>query len=192
MTLLDFRSVGGGLFDLRRVSAVTWGQGGRRRTEMPGAHDSEVTSTRSSPLVPHATNEQRLAYLLDLCAENKVRIQYKDLGSIRHGQYLRRYRRIDLNGNLVLRQLVPGLGHEFGHFVFDDCCSTTLAERRAWEYAAQLIIQPEEYAAAERVVGHSAHAIALELDTTPILVESWRRWWRTQRPSGGVESAWGA
>ncbi|WP_418061774.1 hypothetical protein [Pimelobacter simplex] len=192
MTLLDLGSVGGGLYNLRRVSPPSIGRAGRRRMETPGGHETEVTSTRSSPLVPHATNEQRFAYLLDLCAEHRVRIQYEDLGPIRHGQYLRRYRRIDLNINLVLRQLVPGLGHEFGHFVFDDSCSTAPAERRAWEYSAQLIIRPEEYAAAERVVGHNVNAIALELDTTPILVESWRRWWRTQRPGDGVENAWGA
>lgn len=192
MTLLDARSVGGGLFDLRRVSVAALGRGGRRRTGTPGGHESEVTTTRPSPLVPHATNEQRFAYLLDLCADNNVRIRYVDLGPVRHGQYLRRHRRVDLNVNLNLRQLVPGLGHEFGHFVFDDSCSTAPAERRAWEYAAQLIVRPEEYAAAERVVGHSVNAIALELDTTPILVEAWRRWWRSQAPATVTESAWGA
>lgn len=179
MTRLRPDCVGGGLFNLRRVSVEALGRGGRRRTGTPVEHDSVV-------------NEQRFADLLDLCAEHEIAIKYVDLGPVRHGQYLRRHRRIDLNVNLTLRQLVPGLGHEFAHFVFNDGCSTATAERRAWEYAAQLIITPTEYAAAERVVGHRVNAIAIELDLTPILVEAWRRWWRTQRPAVEIESAWGA
>ncbi len=179
MTMLGARSVGGGLFDLRRVSAAAPGLGGRRRTGTPGGHDSAV-------------NEQRFAGLLDLCADHGLTVEYVDLGPRRHGQYLRRHRRIELNWNLNLRQLVPGLGHEFAHHVHNDGCSTTFAERRAWEYAARLLISPEEYAAAERIVGHSVQAIALELDLTPILVEAWRRWWRPQRQVTVTESAWGA
>lgn len=128
-----------------------------------------------------AVNEKRFAALLDLCAEHGLKVEYVDLGERRHGQYRRRWRRIDLNVNLSLRQLVPGLAHEFAHYVFDDGCSTTFGERRAWEYAAQMLISPEEYAAAERVVGPSVHAIAIELDLTAVTVEAWRRWWRTAR-----------
>ncbi|KAB2806946.1 hypothetical protein F9L07_28350 [Pimelobacter simplex] len=136
-------------------------------------------------------NEQRFARLLDLCSEYCVGVKYVDLGPTRHGQYRRRYRRIDLNRNLSVRQLVPGLGHELGHHVYDDNCSTTFAERRAWEYAAQLLISPEEYAAAERIVGHRVHSIALELDLTPVIVEAWRRSWRA-RPATDHDDAGGA
>ncbi|TQK68271.1 hypothetical protein FBY23_0017 [Nocardioides sp. SLBN-35] len=179
MTLLDIRSVGGGLYNLRRVSLASLGRVGRRRTETPAGHDSAV-------------NEQRFAWLLDLCADDGLTVEYVDLGPRRHGQYLRRHRRIELNRNLNLRQLVPGLGHEYAHHVYNDGCSTTFAERRAWEYAAQLLIAPEEYAAAERIVGHSVQAIALELDLTPVLVEAWRRWWRTASLANQPDDAWGA
>lgn len=179
MTLLDLRSVGGGLYNLRRVNVSSLGWAGRRRTERPSGHDSAV-------------NEQRFADLLDLCAEHGLAVEYVDLGPKRHGQYLRRHHRIDLNRNLNLRQLVPGLGHEFAHYVFNDGCSTTFGERRAWEYAAQMLITPAEYAAAERVVGPSVHSIAIELDLTAVLVEAWRRWWRTARLDGEPEDAWGA
>lgn len=179
MTLLGGHCVGGGLFNLRRVSVAALGRDGRRRTGTPGGHDSAV-------------NEQRFADLLDLCAEHSLAVEYVDLGPVRHGQYLRRHRRIDLNVNLTLRQLVPGLAHEYAHYVYDDGCSTTAAERRAWEYAAQLLISPDQYAAAERLVGASVNAIAIELDLTPIIVDAWRRWWRAQRPGDGLESAWGA
>ncbi|WP_232676734.1 ImmA/IrrE family metallo-endopeptidase [Nocardioides sp. R-C-SC26] len=132
---------------------------------MPGGHDDPV-------------NEQRFAELIDLCAEHHIAVEWADLGPIRHGQYLRRRRLIELNRNLTLRQLVAGLAHEFAHYAHDDGCSTARAERRAWEYAARLLITPDEYAAAEAAVGPSVNAIAVELDLTGVLVEAWRRWWR--------------
>lgn len=149
---------------------------------MPGWHVGTVN------------NEERFAALVDLCWAHGLTIEWVDLGPKRHGQYRRRLHRIDLNWNLNLRQLVPGLGHEFAHYVYDDGCSTTFAERRAWEYAARMLITPGEYERAERIVGPSVNAIAIELDLTPITVEAWRRWWRTTRPAPGVATVgeWGA
>lgn len=157
--------VGVGLYNLRRASAAPLGRRGRRRTEQPRGHDSVV-------------NEKRFADLVDLCEAHGLAVRFVDLGPTRHGQYRRRWRVIELNVNLNLRQLVPGIAHEFAHFLFDDACSTTFAERRAWQHAARMLITPEEYAEAERVCGANVNAIALELDLTPIVVESWRRWWR--------------
>jgi hypothetical protein len=133
--------------------------------EKPGGHDSIV-------------NERRFADLVDLCEEQGLAIEWADLGPIRHGQYKRGRQLIELNRNLNLRQLVPGLAHEYAHFVYDDGCSTTVAERRAWEYAAQMLITPAAYAEAERICGASVNAIAAELDLTPVVVEAFRRWWR--------------
>lgn len=120
-------------------------------------------------------NEERFATLVDLCAEHGVRIAWVDLGPHRHGQYKRRDRLIELNRTLVLRQLVPGLAHEYAHVVHDDACSTLAIERRAWEYAARLLITPADYARAERVVGPHPLAIAAELDLTGTIVRAWRR-----------------
>lgn len=120
-------------------------------------------------------NEERFARLADLCAAQGVRIAWVDLSPQRHGQYKRRDRLIELNRTLVLRQLVPVLAHEYAHFVHDDACSTIAAERRAWEYAARMLITPADYARAERVVGPHPNAIAAELDLTAVIVRAWRR-----------------
>ena len=128
---------------------------------MPGGHDSAV-------------NEDRFAELIDLCASHGVRVEWADLGPHRHGQYQRQRRLIELNQNLVLRQLVPALAHEYAHFVYDDGCSTAARERRAWEYAARMLITPADYARAERLVGPHPNAIASELDLTGVLVQAWR------------------
>lgn len=154
--------VGGGLYNLRRVSVASLGLDGRRRNETATDHDSPL-------------NEERFADLIDLCDEHNVRVEWADLGPVRHEQFKRRHRLIELNQNLTLRQLVPGLAHGFAHFVYDDGCSTPAAERRAWEYAARLLITAEEYARAERIVGSHPNAIAAELDLTTIVVEAWRR-----------------
>ncbi|SDC44758.1 hypothetical protein SAMN05421872_102309 [Nocardioides lianchengensis] len=102
-------------------------------------------------------------------------MEWADLGPKRHGQYKRRLRLIELNQNLNLRQLVPALAHEFAHFVYDDGCSTPTAERRAWEYAARMLITAEQYARAEQIVGSHPHAIAAELDLTAVVVKAWCR-----------------
>lgn len=120
-------------------------------------------------------NEERFAALVDLCYANDVRVEWVDLGPKRHGQYKRQRRLIELNRNLTLRQLVPGLAHEFAHFVYDDGCSTAASERRAWEYAARMLLSAEEYANAERIVGPHPNAIAAELDLTSVIVDAWRR-----------------
>jgi Zn-dependent peptidase ImmA (M78 family) len=120
-------------------------------------------------------NEERFAALVDLCAAQGVRILWVDLGPHRHGQYRRQHRLIELNPRLVLRQLVPVLAHEYAHVVHDDACSTPATERRAWEYAARLLITPADYARAERIVGPHPNAIAAELDLTPVIVRAWRR-----------------
>ena len=106
----------------------------------------------------------------DLCDEQDVAIRWVEMGPIRHGRYRPRYRRIDLNPRLGLRQLVPGLAHEYAHHLHGDNCSATPAEQRAWETAADLVITREEYARAESIVGSHPHAIALELDLTGVLV----------------------
>lgn len=160
--------VGGGLYNSRRVIAELLEHGGRRRTGTPAGYDSPV-------------NEERFAALVNLCDEHGVRVEWANLGPYRHGQYKRQRRLIELNQNLCLRQLVPGLAHEFAHFVHDDGCSTTTAERRAWEYAARMLITPAEYARAERIVGHHPNAIAAELDLTGVVVEAWRRQHRVER-----------
>lgn len=161
-------AVGGGLYNSRRVSAALLGRGGHRRMGKPAGHDSPL-------------NEERFASLVDLCEEHGLRVEWADLGARRHGLFHRHRRLIEMNENLTLRQLVPGLAHEFAHYVYNDGCSTTAAEKRAWEHAARMLITPSEYARAERIVGPHPNAIAAELDLTGVIVEAWRRQHRVQQ-----------
>lgn len=111
------------------------------------------------------------------CADLGIQVEWASLGDNRRGEYRRHGDRIVLNLRLTARQAVSTLAHELGHHRFGDRCSTGANERRAWEYAAALLITPEEYEEAEEVVGHQVSALALELGVTPRLIEAWRDWW---------------
>lgn len=147
---------------------------------MPAGHDGEV-------------NDDRFVWLLELCEGHGLTTKWVDLGPTLRARYRPRYRRIDLNHRLSLRQLVPALAHEFAHHHYRDTCSTTASERRAWEFAAEMLISAEQYSRAEQIVGSNVHAIAHELDCTPVIVEARRRMWRDQsaRLPQSIES-WGA
>lgn len=72
------------------------------------------------------------------------------------------------------------LAHELAHAYFRDEISEPRIERRADQWAAQLLISPVEYAAAEVAVGPSVGALAYELEVTPAVVETWRDCYRSQ------------
>jgi hypothetical protein len=123
------------------------------------------------------TSGNRLDELLRHCADLGIDVRWHDLGETRRGEYHRLERAIVLSPRLTGRQLVACLAHELGHERFGHTCSTPANEERAWEYAAALVITPDEYAAAEARVGPDPAGLALELAVTPRLVEAWRRWW---------------
>lgn len=100
-----------------------------------------------------------------------------DLPEKRHGLYLDDRREIRLNYYCTKAQATAALAHEIGHYMYSDRCSTGLSERRADEFGAGLIISRDEYAAAERIVGHHPGALARELETTHRMVLAWRRWY---------------
>jgi hypothetical protein len=124
----------------------------------------------------------RLELLLEHCGDLAVEVDWVDLGARRRGEYLDDQRLIRLNTRLTRVQATATLAHEIGHAVFGDRCSTPHAERRAWEYGASLVITPDQYARAERLVGSHPAAIAVELEVTPRLVEAWREWFRRRYP----------
>jgi hypothetical protein len=127
----------------------------------------------------------RLDRLFQHCADLGIDVEWHDLGDTRRGEYRRLDNTIVLNPRLTGRQAIACLAHELGHQRFGHGCSSPANERRAWEYAAGLVIAPAEYAAAEERVGPHASALAIELAVTPQLIEAWRRWW----PRGGRSPA---
>lgn len=111
------------------------------------------------------------------CADLGIDVEWADLGPYRRGEYEWRGNAIVLSPHLTERQATSTLAHELGHQKFGDRCSSPAGERRAWEYGAAMLISPEEYRAAEDLVGHHTSALAIELEVTPRLIEAWRRWW---------------
>lgn len=111
------------------------------------------------------------------CADLEVAIEWEDLGPLRRGKCQALTGRIVLNPRMTLTQAASTLAHEAGHWEFGDTESTPANERRAWEFGASLIVEPWEYARAERIVGCHPAALAIELDVTVRVVEAWRRWW---------------
>src|SRR5919112_4715352 len=124
------------------------------------------------------STRDRLDQLFQHCADLGVDVEWRDLGETRRGEFRRHANTIVLNPRQTRRQVVACLAHELGHARFGHGCSSPANERRAWEYAAALVITPADYAAAEERVGSDLAGLAIELAVTPRLVEAWRRWWR--------------
>lgn len=120
----------------------------------------------------------RLDELLHHCGDLGIDVEYEDLAHLSHrGEWRWWSMTIALHHQLTAVQMVSVLAHELGHVAFGDTSSTPAVERRAWEYAASMLVTPEEYAAAEGLVGCHVGALAKELGVTTKLVEAWRRWW---------------
>ena len=67
------------------------------------------------------------------------------------------------------------LAHELAHAYFrDETYDDPRIERRADQWAAQMLITPSEYAAAEEEVGTSIGALAYHLEVTPAVISTWR------------------
>lgn len=119
----------------------------------------------------------RLDLLFQHCADLGIDVEWDDLGSKRRGHYNWVDDKIVLSLRLTHAQATACLAHEVAHRSLGDRCSTPAVERRAWELAAAMLVTPEQYAAAEQMVGPHISALALELGLTPKVIEAWRRWW---------------
>lgn len=115
------------------------------------------------------------------CADLGVPVEWDDLGEYRRGGCQVGGERIYLNLRLTAAQAASTLAHEVGHWEWGDRVSSPAIERRAWEYGASLLIEPDEYEMAESLVGHHLAALAIELGVTPKLIEAWRAWWLRRR-----------
>lgn len=116
--------------------------------------------------------------LLQLADEVGVRVMWRDLGR-RRGEYRAGPRLITLNPRLPGLLQRSTLAHELGHHHHgdewtDDPRALAARERRANAYAAQLLITPAGYAAAERLVGPHPGALARELDVALYVLQAWQ------------------
>lgn len=92
-----------------------------------------------------------------------------------------------MSATLYRSSLAHELGHaHYGHMPPQDPVEYRYQERLADEYAARLLITPQEYRRAETEVGHWPEAIADELEVTAHLVEVWQRLWQARRITGAA------
>lgn len=89
------------------------------------------------------------------------------------GFYSLEQQKIVLRFGLTPFEMRSVLAHELAHAYYGDECSSDANERRAERYAAQLLISPEGYAAAE-AGGSDVWTIAEELRVTVDVVETYR------------------
>ncbi|MFJ2298105.1 ImmA/IrrE family metallo-endopeptidase [Oerskovia paurometabola] len=115
--------------------------------------------------------------LIDYVRERGWGLKYDKLGR-RNGEYSRGLIKLT-DRRLTAFTLRMTLAHEIGHAHHDhpwtdDPVVWNLQEREADIFAALLLISPEEYARAERIVGGHQGAIAKELNVTENYVLLWR------------------
>lgn len=112
----------------------------------------------------------------ELAQHLDVRIlETKDLPEGTDGMYIHHSRLILIRHGLDRWNYNSVLAHELGHaWHGDDIHGDPRLERRADQFAAQILITPTEYRLAESL--HDGHigAIAYELGVTVRLVEVWR------------------
>ncbi|TQL03503.1 ImmA/IrrE family metallo-endopeptidase [Cellulomonas sp. SLBN-39] len=116
--------------------------------------------------------------LLRMADDAGIRVMWRDLGR-RRGEYRHDARLITLNPRMSEVLQRSTLAHELGHAHHgdtwtDDPRLLEERERRANVYAARLLVDPVEYALAERLVGEHAGAIARELGVSRYVVDAWR------------------
>lgn len=129
------------------------------------------------------TTEMKMDVLYRHAADLDLEVEWSTkLPPRRHGVYLDDQKRIVLNYRMTAAQALAALAHEIAHATFGDRCSTGPIERRADEFGATFIIDANEYAEAEAVVGPHPGAIARELGVTHRSVLAWRRWWKRHHP----------
>lgn len=114
-----------------------------------------------------------LDQLADALGVAVVETPYLDDGL--NGQYLHHRRLILLRQGLDPWTRKSTLAHELGHaWHGDDIHGDPRLERRADQFAAQILITPAEYRLAEKLHDGHASGIAYELGVTPHLVEVWQ------------------
>lgn len=103
-----------------------------------------------------------------------VKLEYtSELPPLWVGAYLDDEKRVLIRRGLTPEQDEQARWHETAHAYYRDRESTPAIERRAWVYAARMIVDPLAYAAAERI-STSSMFIAQELGTTTRIIETYR------------------
>lgn len=116
--------------------------------------------------------------LFALAESNGIKVQEVRLRALR-GFYIKEVQIIVVSSLLNTTQKRTTLAHELGHAHYGDEAVLDeplreWQERRADEWAAQFLIDPHQYAAAEEMHGPHPGAIAQQLNVTRELAEVWQ------------------
>lgn len=115
-----------------------------------------------------------LVTLVEHAHAQGIRVWWRDLEH-RDAAWSLAHRSIWLRPDLTVREWRSLLAHELGHAYYgDDGPQRDATERRAWRYAAHLLINGAEYAEAERVHGPHLGALADALDVTREVVQAFQ------------------
>lgn len=115
-----------------------------------------------------------LLSLIDHAHDEGVRVWWRRTAG-RDAAWSARHRGIWVDPALTEREARSLLAHELGHAYYgDDGPQPDEAERRAWRYAANLLIDGAAYAEAERVHGPHLGALADALDVTREVVQAFQ------------------
>ncbi|BAM26375.1 ImmA/IrrE family metallo-endopeptidase [Corynebacterium ulcerans] len=115
-----------------------------------------------------------------------------DLPSGIDGMYLHHRKIILIRSSLDTWSHRSTLAHELGHAWYgDDQHGDPRLERRADEFAAQILITPDNYRLAENAHNGCLGAIAYELGVTPRILDVWKRLYQQGRiqPESCLSSA---
>lgn len=126
--------------------------------------------------------------LYNAAASMGVSVVERYLPGQQRGRYIHVKRRIILNARLQDRQKAHTLGHELGHahhgHEHDDSPGSVIGirqERKADEFAAQLLINSYDYEVTERMYGPHVPTLAIQLGVTAPMIYAWQSMQRRHR-----------
>ncbi len=117
--------------------------------------------------------------LLAKAGEYGVHVHLCDLPRGTRGLYDHADRRIFLSLRLTQNEFRSTLAHEIGHAHYGHVGSTPTHERQARAYAAQLLIDPAEYARLEKI-SYDSHWLADEFSVTPEIISDYQQFHLTR------------
>lgn len=124
--------------------------------------------------------DSKILELYDMLDALGVRVEFCDLPGDRDGEYRHDERVIRIQHDLLFRRYISTLAHECCHAVFGDVPSmfgpaNAKLERRADEWAALRLIDPDAYQREEHRHDGHVEAMAIALRVTTELVDAFRR-----------------
>lgn len=110
--------------------------------------------------------------LIDLAHAHGIRVWWRELPA-RDAAWSARHRSIWVRPNMTEVETRSLLAHELGHAYYGDAGPQLwINEDRAWRHAAQLLVSPAAYEAAEILVGPHKGALAETLCVTLEVIDA--------------------